>query len=257
MSMTCYILSCGKSGDKNLYGKPVEKPEVILGSFNSYWNYTSRHVKLYREYVALDTAGKTMETGKFMEKLSSGDFLPLKRIARDSSVYYQLYRLAPSVNDEVKMVLKDWAYTQFTHYKREGKPLSGFNYTDINGKAYNSETLKGKIVVLKFWFVGCQPCVEEMPELNKLVARYKNRDDVVFLSLALDSKEKLEKFLSRVKFDYPVVADQEKYLNEELNVRQYPTHIVINKKGLVVKVVSDASKLIYILDREASKNNAI
>ena len=248
-----FILGCGQPTDKNLYGTPVTKPENILSSFNGYWNYTSKYVKLYEAYTALDTTGKPMDKGKFMQLLSSGDFLPVKRMTTDSVFYYQLHRLGPTVTDEIRMVLKDWAYTQFSNYQHEGKPLPEFNFTDLNGKVFNAETTKGKITVMKFWFVGCQPCVAEMPELNKLVARYKNRDDVAFVSLALDSKEKLEKFLKKVQFDYAVVADQEQYLTAKLNIRQYPTHLVIDKKGRVVNIVSKASEIIYVLDREASK----
>ena len=252
-----FILSCGQSGDKNLYGIPVTKPENILSSFNGYWNYTSGHIKFYEKYTALDTTGKPMDKGKFMQLLSSGDFLPVKRITTDSVFYYQLHRLDPTVNDDIRMTLKDWAYTEFSNYQHEGKPLTQFNFTDLNGKVYNAETTKGKITVMKFWFIGCKPCVAEMPELNKLVARYKNRDDVVFMSLALDSKEKLEQFLEKVQFDYAVVADQEKYLTDELNIRQYPTHLIIDKKGKVVNIVGQASEIIYVLDREVSKNNTI
>lgn len=60
----------------------------------------------------------------------------------------------------------------------------------------------------------------------------------MFVSLAFDKKKDLKKFLAKKAFDYAVVANQKDYLIKDLEVTSFPTHIVINKKGLVVKVVT-------------------
>ena len=76
---------------------------------------------------------------------------------------------------------------------------------------------------------------------------YRNRKDIVFISLALDSKEKLNQFLSYKKFSYPVVADQEKFIRKELNVSMYPTHLIIDRNGVIQKVVNRADEMILAL----------
>jgi peroxiredoxin len=123
----------------------------------------------------------------------------------------------------------------------------------LEGRIYNHETTNGKIVVLKFWFIGCAPCVKEMPALNKLVNQYKNREDIVFVSLAFDKKEDLKKFLANKTFNYAVVPDEKDYLIKDLEVVSFPTHVVINKKGVVVKVVDSYEEMEAILLKEASK----
>ena len=50
----------------------------------------------------------------------------------------------------------------------DGSTLTELSFEDINGKNYNLNSLKGKIIVLNFWFIQCKPCVEEFPDLNKL-----------------------------------------------------------------------------------------
>ena len=72
--------------------------------------------------------------------------------------------------------------------------MTGFNFTDLNGKVYNSETTKGKVVVLNCWFIHCQAYNEEMPELNKIVQQTRNRKDIVFLGLAFDYTDSLKNF---------------------------------------------------------------
>lgn len=37
---------------------------------------------------------------------------------------------------------------------------------------------KDKIVLMNFWFIGCYPCIREIPELNKIAAEFK--DKIVF-----------------------------------------------------------------------------
>lgn len=141
------------------------------------------------------------------------------------------------------MWLQYKADREYKNYKMEGKELPGFNFTDLDGTVYDKETTAGKIVVLKCWFIGCVPCVEEMPALNKLVNQYKNQRDIVFVSLAFDKKADLKKFLAKKTFDYAVVANQKDYLIKDAEVTSFPTHIVINKKGVVVKVVSSYEEM--------------
>lgn len=246
--------SCSQTAkDKHSNEKPVESPDKILKNFQSWWSYHNRYVKLNDDFIPLDTAFQVIDEENFRKLLITGEYLPLRLISPDSLIHYTLYKLNASVEDGIKQQLKDWAYTEYKYFEMKGKPLTGFNYTDLNGKTYDAETTKNKIVVLKFWFIGCAPCIAEMPELNNLVTRYKNRSDIVFVSLAFDEKKKLEAFLKKKKFDYAVIPDQENYLTKDLNVRSYPTHLIINKQGKVVKVLNTAHELITALDQEAVK----
>jgi hypothetical protein len=58
------------------------------------------------------------------------------------------------------------ASTEMAHFKMEGTPIPGFNFTDLNDKVYNQSTTRGKIVILKCWFIHCVACLKEFPELN-------------------------------------------------------------------------------------------
>jgi peroxiredoxin len=118
----------------------------------------------------------------------------------------------------------------------------------------NGLRTKGKIVILKCWFIRCMACVKEFPELNKVVEKYNKRNDMQFISLAWDSKIQLTSFLKTKEFKYAVVpAKDEKYMREQLNVTTYPTHILIDKNGKVVKVVNDISDLVPYIDKQGNK----
>ena len=120
----------------------------------------------------------------------------------------------------------------------------------MNGVEFNNENTKGKILILKCWFIACKSCVAEFPQLNELVGKYKNRNDMVFVSLAFDAKKDLELFLQKKPFSYSVVADQKQFILNNLDIKTYPTHIIIDQKGLIRKVVTEADEMIIALEND-------
>lgn len=117
----------------------------------------------------------------------------------------------------------------------EGEKFPDFELTAMDGTTYRSTELLGKIVLLNFWFTACRPCVQEMPDMNKIVDEYKN-EDIIFIAPTFDEKARVQKFLTRFDFDYQVVTDVKDYIIEN-NVTNFPTHFVIDQEGYVKKVV--------------------
>jgi len=130
----------------------------------------------------------------------------------------------------------------------EGKFFPKFQFTDLNGVVYNNENTMGKIIILKCWFIACKACVAEFPELNELVEKYQDREDVIFISLAYDSDAELKQFLLRKPFNYKVASVQQEFMENELEINAYPTHFIIDKIGKIKKVVNSANELILELD---------
>ncbi|NVK52829.1 MAG: TlpA family protein disulfide reductase [Flavobacteriaceae bacterium] len=135
----------------------------------------------------------------------------------------------------------------------KGKTIKPFNVNDIYGNSYSSESLKGKVVVMNFWFIACTPCVQEIPDLNEVVEKYLDRDDVVFLAFAKDTESLLGKFLAHTQFEYNIIP-RATSISKLYNVYAYPTHIVVDKKGMIqsteVGYKSDmANQLINTIDK--------
>ncbi len=114
----------------------------------------------------------------------------------------------------------------------EGNTLEDFTVTDINGKTIQLSKLKGKVVVLNFWFIACRPCVMEMPHLNELTEAYQGQA-VEFIAITFDKQEKVLDFLTKHKFHYQKVTDK-KALLHKMGIMAYPTNVVLDKSGKVV-----------------------
>jgi len=111
------------------------------------------------------------------------------------------------------------------------KPAPGFVVTDINGKSHSLFELKGKVVVLNFWFIACKPCVNEMARLNEIKAEYESRK-VVFLALSTDKKEAVQSFIKTHQFSYTIIPQAAK-IADRYQVYAYPASVVIDTKGII------------------------
>ncbi len=112
----------------------------------------------------------------------------------------------------------------------KAKPALPFTVKALDGKTYDIAKLKGKAVVLNFWFIGCPPCRQEIPGLNTLVKEYAKKD-VVFLALALDDEKSLNDFLKKTPFTYTIVPKAQN-VSELYGVEGFPTHVILDRKGM-------------------------
>ena len=235
-----------------LPGKPLGDPTKILKDGISLAYYNRDYLKTTEEFKAYNSSGRPITKNEFFEHFATGNYLPM-RLDTKTGNYYQLYKLKPKISTETRSTLQYYGKNGYNHFKMEGKKLPGLNYTDINGKGYNSRNTKGKIVVIKCWFLHCQACNEEIPALNNLVDQYKNRKDIVFVSLAFDPEEKLKTFMKTHVFKYALAYVPESYIEKQLGTNEYPTHYVVDKNGLIAKVVNNADELAAALKTEAAK----
>lgn len=120
------------------------------------------------------------------------------------------------------------------------KPAIPFTAKGLDGKTYDLATLKGKVVVLNFWFIGCAPCRIEIPGLNTLVKEFAQKD-VVFLALALDDEKDLKEFLKKTPFTYTIVPKAWE-VSQKYGVEGYPTHIVIDRNGMNIGRLAGGSE---------------
>ena len=110
-------------------------------------------------------------------------------------------------------------------------PAPAFTLTDLNGQTYSLAALRGKVVVLNFWFIKCAYCQEEMPALKQLTADYRANPNVVFLSLARDDAAKLRQYVAE-KGDFGfAILPMPKEVASRFAIGGYPTTIVIDQKG--------------------------
>lgn len=112
-----------------------------------------------------------------------------------------------------------------------GSIIKELNLTDINDKKHTLESLKGKVIVLNFWYIQCRPCVAEFPDLNKLKEEFKGKP-VEFFAVTFNNKQALNKFFEKHNLNYKIIPSGRPII-DKFKVPHYPYNIIIDKNGKV------------------------
>lgn len=227
-----------------LVNTDINKLETDLKAWK---NYTKENIELSYDFLAVDIDDNVIEKEDFLSKLKTGLYIPLK--VESDEFIYKLYKLTEKADKKIGKSIRSSSSIALHYYKKEGQALPEFDFTDLDGNIFNKKTTKGKIKIIKCWFINCVVCVQEFPELNELYDHYESNNNIVFFSLAFDKSAKLKKFLSKKEFRYPVIGEQKNYMTKKLELKQYPTHLIIDEENNIIKMVSNVKALTTILDQ--------
>lgn len=212
---------------------------------------TSLTLMIGPETVIYDPDGKIVSQDDLMTYMEGGEYTLDPYLDEEGNFKLAVLRIMTEEEKEERgeiMVKKNLRGEN----ELVGKAAPDIEVTDLKENKFKLSALKGKVVVLNFWFIACKPCVKEMPELNELVEKYSN-EDVVFLALAIDDKKSLERFLKTQKFEYNIIPESMKE-SDKFGVISYPTHVIIDKEQKIVHMTSGLlPKTIPDLEREIEK----
>ncbi len=112
----------------------------------------------------------------------------------------------------------------------------GFTLADLDETPHRLADYRGRVVVINFWAVWCPPCRREMPSLERLRQRFKDRP---FTILAINEGEDLDRiqpFLWELEPTpgFTVLLDPELTVSRAFGVRGLPTSVILDKRGRIV-----------------------
>jgi thiol-disulfide isomerase/thioredoxin len=109
----------------------------------------------------------------------------------------------------------------------------GFTISALDGHKLRLASLKGKVVILDFWATWCGPCRIQHPMYERVKEHFKNRDDVVLLSVDADEDHTLvSPFLDQQKWPKGNVYFDDGLLRL-LQVNDIPTTILFDRGGRI------------------------
>jgi cytochrome c biogenesis protein CcmG/thiol:disulfide interchange protein DsbE len=115
------------------------------------------------------------------------------------------------------------------------QPVPPFLVTDLDGNAVSTAAWKGKVVLINFWATWCPPCRAEIPVLIDLANRYKDRLQIVGVSVDDEDPQDVKKFAVHFGINYPIVMASPEIVAEYGGVAALPTLFVVNTDGKVVQ----------------------
>jgi len=122
----------------------------------------------------------------------------------------------------------------------EGEKAPDFTLPAIDGGAsLKLADFRGKVVLVDFWATWCAPCIQALPEIQELSRRMAGKPFTI-LGVNTDADDsRLKFFLSRHPAEgWPQVRDRTSRTAKEIyRVRGYPTYLVLDPQGRVVRKV--------------------
>jgi thiol-disulfide isomerase/thioredoxin len=163
----------------------------------------------------------------------------------DGLTYYQLAlqtrvsppspwhgKLEDNLTDEARALWKDMGGTEVAwtvwsqppaakpaelaegRWEKPKKQIPSFELADLSGKTWRLTTLEGKSVLINLWATWCGPCNAELPHLQKLYEKVKERPDFQILTFNLDEDLGLvEPFVKEKGYTFPVLPAYSLVLN--------------------------------------------
>ena len=175
------------------------------------------------EAAVLDKAGNTK--GAYDSLVARFAGMPTNRLLVATTSYGEkLGKSKTDIENEVQAIRNSNA-----------KPAAPFDlglYTS-NGKL-SLDDLKGKVVLLTFWFPGCGPCRGEFPHFQAVINEFKDQQvEFVGINVAPAQDPYVVPFMQNTKYSFiPLHGTDE--TTKDYGVRGEPTNFLIDQNGRVV-----------------------
>src|SRR5690606_30242426 len=99
-----------------------------------------------------------------------------------------------------------------------------------NGKTVTLTDLKGKVVLLDFWYRGCLPCLKATPDLIKLQDEFKNDLVIIGINDRDDKQDISDYYAYKKNTSYFSTYKTATNISKSLKISAFPTFIIINQK---------------------------
>lgn len=135
--------------------------------------------------------------------------------------------LAPKADDPAQSTLP-----------RVGKPLADFTLPDLQGRAVQLATLRGKVVFVNVWATWCPPCIEEMPTIQRLHERlYPKGLEILAVSLDALGAQVVVPFMRSHRLSFAALLDTKSVVQRLYQTAGVPESFIVDKHGLLVEKI--------------------
>ena len=122
-----------------------------------------------------------------------------------------------------------------------------FELPDLQGNPLKLSSLRGKYVVLDFWGSWCIWCIRGIPRMKEAYSKYKDKMEILGVDCQ-DTEEKWKAAVEEHQLPWLQVRCPEDYLQtlgQQYGIQGFPTKVIIDPEGRLVKVVVGEDPAFY------------
>ncbi|MGD9180830.1 MAG: TlpA disulfide reductase family protein [Desulfobacterales bacterium] len=144
--------------------------------------------------------------------------------------YNGFFAIAGSQDQALERLFSNIGILKIPHISR---PVE-IQLKDVFGNTVSLSEFRGKVVFLNFWATWCPPCIIEMPSMEKLHRRFKDKN---FVMVAINSQEadaQVKSFFEKNKLSFTALLDSSGEVGSWFGVNLLPTSFVLDKQGRII-----------------------
>lgn len=104
------------------------------------------------------------------------------------------------------------------------------------GATFTLASLRGRVVLVNFWATWCEPCVTEMPSLQRLRDQFAPRFEVLGVNYQ-EGPARIKAFIDKSGITFPIVRDTDGAVAKAWGARIFPASYVVDRAGNVKHVL--------------------
>ncbi len=122
---------------------------------------------------------------------------------------------------------------------QEGFSAPDFSLRSLDGDTVTLSELRGQPVLINLWTSWCAPCRAEMPAMQRIHEKYRERGFVILAVNATnqDSPNSAAAFVAEHGLTFPILLDVDGSVSEHYHLRSLPTSFFVNSQGIIKEVV--------------------
>jgi len=122
-------------------------------------------------------------------------------------------------------------------------PAPAVSFVDLAGNPASLSEFNGKVVLVNLWATWCEPCLREMPSLERLQSRLGDKIVVVAISEDRGGSKTVEPFVGKLELkSVKIYLDPKSAVERAFKVQGLPTSFLIDREGRVLGRVEGAAE---------------
>jgi peroxiredoxin len=166
-------------------------------------------------------------------------FLLLASIVVVTQLAIAHFIFLPSLRHESYEAVREWRSTGLGDKQEASKTLVGdaappFKVTLDDGSTFKLSDLRGKVVLLNFFGSNCGACVLEMPHIQRIRGKHRERDDLYVLAVGRgETVDTVSRFKAKHHLTIPMAADEDSAIFGLYASSGIPRTYVVSKDGTI------------------------
>jgi peroxiredoxin len=128
-----------------------------------------------------------------------------------------------------------------SHDPARERRVPDFELRALDGTPWRMADRRGKAVILNFWTVTCQPCIEEMPSLIELGRMLRGRSDVELVTISIDGDAETARTVVPDGSLTVLLDPERRVVRDMFGTRLFPETWIVDPRG-VVRLRIDGSR---------------